>query len=391
MVETFNFGRIPDIYFGVGKFSLLPDLIKEFGKRILIVTGEASFLSSSFWEELRELFELHELEWAFTQIPKEPTAQMINDITTYYKFAGIQVILAIGGGSVIDASKAIAAMMPFPDENVEDYLEDFGEKIHTGRSLPMMAVPTTSGTGAETTRFGLLSEVGKRGEKKMLRHSRFVPKVAVVDPRLMKSCPPDLTAATGMNAFSQLLESYLSLGANQLTDSLAFKGISYVCKCLPRAFKSSGNIKAREGMAYASMMSGVTSSNTGMGSVNGLALAISGKFDIPFSTICATLMGEVNRANIVEIKKYYETNISLDKYTRVGKLLVKKRRKSDAYYKDLLIDKIMEWTEHFQIPKLSTFGITSEDLQDIVNYTQLQNNPIPLMEEQLLDILEKRL
>lgn len=391
MVETFNFGRIPDIYFGVGKFSLLPDLIKEFGKRILIVTGKSSFTNTPFWEELRELFELHGLEWTTTQVVEEPTPKIINQITTYYKYAQIQVVLGIGGGSVIDAAKTIAAMMHYPDDNVADYLEDFGEKIHNGLSLPMIAVPTTSGTGAETTRFALLSEVGKRGEKKMLRHSHFVPKVAVVDARMMKSCPLDLTGATGMNAFSQLLESYLSLGANQLTDTLAFKGISYVCKCLPRAVKSGKNVKAREGMAYASMVSGVTSSNTGLGAVNGLGLAISGKFDIPFSTVCATLVGEVNRANIIEIKKYYKENISLNKYTRVGQLLIKKRRKSDEYYNDLLIDKIMEWTEHFKIPKLSAFGITSDDLQDIVEYTQIQNNSIPLMEESLLSILENRL
>ena len=386
MVETFNFGRIPDIYFGNGKYSLVPNLIKEFGKKILVVTGKSSFLQSEHWSTLQGLFELHQFQWTVTTIEKEPTPIIIDKITSIYRSANVDIVLAIGGGSVIDGGKAIAAMLKV-EGSVMDYLDNFGSMMHNGQTVPFIAMPTTAGTGSETTRYAMLSEVGERGVKKMLRHSHFVPNIAIVDPNLTMTLSPFQTATGGMNTFSQLMESYVSMSANQLTDTLAFKGITYICKSLPRTYDRPSYKAGRSTIAYASMVSGVTSSNAGIGTVSGLAGAIAGKFDIPFSTLCAMLMPEVNRMTILELKKYYKENLTLAKYARIGRLLHRSRGKKDDYYREVFVKKLEQWTEHFQIPKLSHFGVTTDDFEDIILHTENQNNPMPLMDDELMEIL----
>ncbi|MGB0984929.1 MAG: iron-containing alcohol dehydrogenase [Saprospiraceae bacterium] len=390
MIETFNFGRVPDIYFGVGKFSLIPNLIKEFGQRVLVITGKSSFVDSKNWDTLRELFELHHLEWTQTTVEQEPTPEIIDEIVYTYENANIEAVLAIGGGSVIDAGKAVAAMLPIGNY-ISDYLEEFGSEIHSGHSLPFVAVPTTAGTGSETTRFAMISEVGKRGEKKRLIHSNFTPTISVIDPHLMYELPPKWTAIGGLNILSQLIESYLSMGANELTDTLAFKGITYVCQKMERTYKAPHYASGRTNMAYAAMVSGVTGTNSGLGLTNGLANSIAGKYDIPFSMVTASLSAEVCKMTILEVKKYYSEGLALAKYARIGRLLHKSRGKSDAYYRDMLVNKLAEWTTLFEIPTLSELGITSDDFSDIIQYANNQNNAMPVMDEEISQILNSRL
>ncbi len=390
MGETFNFGRVPDIYFGTGKFTLVPNLLKEFGTRILVVTGKNSFIQTGYWAQLQELFTLHKLEWIVTTIPKEPTPILIDSIVSELRNLSFDAVLAIGGGSVIDGGKAIAAMLPI-QEPIIDYLEEFGSKYHSGQSIPLIAVPTTAGTGSETTRYAMLSEVGERGLKKKLQHTYFVPKVAIIDPNMTKHCSPFLTAIGGINAFSQLAESFLSLGSTELTDTLSFKGISYIVKSLPVAYRNGRNTAARSAMAYASMVSGVTSSNTGLGTTNGLAMAIAGRFDIPFSVLCATLMAEVHRVTVEEALKYPKENKqTLEKYARVGRLLHKSRGKSNQYYKNVLLKKVRKWGKEYHIPNLSYFGIKEKDFEEIAFHTENQNNPMPLSEAQIIEVLKAK-
>jgi alcohol dehydrogenase class IV len=390
MIETFNFGRVPDIYFGVGKFSLIPNLIKEFGQRILVITGKSSFVNSEHWDTLRELFELHELEWTQTTVNQEPTPETIDEIVYSYENANIEAVLAIGGGSVIDAGKAVAAMLPIGCF-VSNYLEEFGSEIHSGYSLPFVAVPTTSGTGSETTRFAMISNVGERGEKKRLIHSNFTPTISVIDPHLMYELPPILTATGGLNTFSQLTESYLSMGANELTDTLAFKGITYVCQKLERTYKAPHYASGRTNMAYAAMVSGVTGTNSGLGLAHGLANSIAGNYNVPFSTAVATLMAEVCKMTILEVKEYYSEGLALAKYARIGRLLHRSRGKSDEYYREVLVNKLSEWTTLFEIPTLSELGISADDFPDIIEHSNNNNNTMPVMDEGLLEILTNRL
>src|SRR5687768_11987043 len=220
MTNAFTLVPAPILYFGPGKISLLPSVIKSFGSKILLVTGARSFAQSNYCEDLLE--QLHKLDITLEPVivSVEPSPAMVDDVVKNALVFKPTVVVAIGGGSVMDAGKAIAAMFPL-HEPVKNYLEGVGTKSHSGLKLPFIAIPTTAGTGSEAAKNAVLSECGENGYKRSLRHNNFVPNVAIVDPALTLTCPPATTAASGMDAFTQLLESYLSTAGNAITDALA--------------------------------------------------------------------------------------------------------------------------------------------------------------------------
>ena len=201
----------------------------------------------------------------------------------------------------MDAGKAIAAMLPL-HEPVKNYLEGVGTRSHPGVKLPFIAVPTTAGTGSEAAKNAVLSETGEKGYKRSLRHNNFVPNVAVIDPILTLSCPPATTAASGMDAFTQLLESYLSTAGNPITDALAYEGLRQVSGNLLHAFRSGDDLNARIGMALAAFLSGLTLTNAGLGLVHGFAASIGGYFPIAHGVICSSMMPAVNRVTVRRLR-----------------------------------------------------------------------------------------
>ena len=241
------------------------------------------------------------------------------------------MVVSIGGGSVIDAGKALSAMLPL-DEPVKEYLEGVGTRKHPGTKIPFIAVPTTAGTGSETTGNSVLSETGPEGYKRSLRHENFIPDIALVDPELTLSCTSLQTAISGMDAFTQLLESFLSTRCNNLTDALALEGILHVRNSLKTAVSAGDDPEARAGMSYASMLSGIAITNAGLGLVHGFASSIGGRKDIPHGVICGTLMGIVNRAIIERLLKEGKDPAALEKYIRLGKLLSGTDERSDVDY-----------------------------------------------------------
>lgn len=390
MTETFQFVRLPDIHFGRGKYTMIPNLMKEFGNRILVITGATIFLESSHWEVISELLDLHGFEYYHSIVDHQPTPKTIDFITNEYRGQGVKAILAIGGGSVLDTGKAVAAMLAHRG-SVREYIDEVGEKNHPGYSLPLVAVPTTAGTGSETTKYAYISEVGPNGFKKALQHSRFVPKLAVIDPELYVTCSPQITAYTGMNTLSQLMSAYVSLDANLLTDTLAFKGLANINRCLKIAYQNGKNLPARSGMGYASMISGVSTSNTGFGLVRGLAEAIGAKYDIKHSILTATLLAASTEKTIKELRKHYDDdNPSLNKYSAIGRLYSKRKGRSKSYYVDNLVDTLYKQTEQFEIPRLSALGVREDDLVAIAEKTQFYNNPMPLLGENVLKVLKRR-
>jgi alcohol dehydrogenase class IV len=208
MVTKFSFAATPHIHFGSGKIKLLPNIIEGFGSKVLLITGKKSFIQSDHWDQLLLQFESAKIHWSHFVIDKEPTPAMVDLCTEENKNDMPDVVIAIGGGSVMDAGKAIAAMLCH-DGSVKDYLEGVGTKPPSGMKVPFIAVPTTSGTGSEATKNAVISEVGQNGFKKSLRHDRYVPDLAIVDPELTIDCPHEITAQSGMDAFTQLLESYV--------------------------------------------------------------------------------------------------------------------------------------------------------------------------------------
>ena len=276
--------------------------------------------------------------------------------------------------------------------SVRDYLEGIGTRIPTGRKVPFIAVPTTAGTGSEATQNAVISELGPKGFKKSLRHSNYVPNMAVVDPELTVSCPPETTAASGMDAFTQLVESYLSTRANPFTDALAFDAIGRIYNSLERAFGDGKNLEARSEIAYAAYISGITLANAGLGVVHGFAQPLGSLFGIPHGVACGTLMAAVNRVTAKKIMMLgLSDSMAFGKYVNMGKLFAGFPGKSDTYYLDFCIHELLRLTNELQLPLLSDFGVEGKHFDEIVDLTGLKYHPVELSKEDLKEILGQRL
>ncbi|HYG01262.1 MAG TPA: iron-containing alcohol dehydrogenase, partial [Chryseosolibacter sp.] len=273
------------------------------------------------------------------------------------------------------------------NDGVKNYLEGVGTKTHPGTKIPFIAVPTTSGTGSEATKNAVISEVGENGYKKSLRHNNFIPDTALLDPELAVSCPPSQTAASGMDAFTQLLESFVSTNANPLTDALAVKGLELCAGNLLTCYRNGDDIEARAAMALASYISGLTLANAGLGLVHGFASSIGGYHKIPHGVICSRMMSACNDVTIRELKRA-DNSFVLKKFATIGRMFGKNSGKNTLYYVDHLLAIINEFTHEMQIPKLSDYGVSSVNYVKIVAATDNKFNPVKLSKEQLAEVLE---
>lgn len=397
VVPPFKFTRTPHIYFGAGRFNDLEKIISGIGKTVLIVTGSHSLESSGKLDVLIRTLKNSSINYFHLSIEGEPSPGLIDGAVSEFRKKDIDVILGIGGGSAVDAGKAISAMLP-QNNSVFDYLEGVEKEIvHNGEKVPFIAVPTTSGTGSEATKNAVLSQAGADGFKKSIRHDNFVPDIAVIDPELMVSCPPGITAACGMDAFTQLLESYVSLKSSALTDALAFSGMEHLKDNLvPACREGAEDIQVRASMAYASLVSGITLANAGLGIVHGLASTIGGFFNVPHGVICAALVGEATRVNIDNLKNKNKNGV-LKKYAKPGALLSEKDSPAPArnggvdYCCELLIKKIDAWTHTLKLPRLSEYGMQIADVDKIVERTSNKNNPAKLNKDEIKSILCRRI
>lgn len=388
MKDSFSLAPSPLVYFGAGKISVLPAVVKPFGTRVLLVTGAKSFTASDRHQNLLDEFNRQSIHIEHLTVSVEPTPWIVDEAVKKITSFDPAVIVAIGGGSVLDAGKAIAAMLPL-GEPVKNYLEGVGSKPgHPGIKVPFIALPTTAGTGSEAARNAVLSETGKNGYKRSLRHNNFVPNVAIIDPALSVTCPQATTAASGMDAFTQLLESYLSTAGNSVTDVLACEGLEQVSRNLRQAYHSGTDINARTGMALAAYLSGITLTNAGLGLVHGFAASIGGYFPIPHGVICSSLMSAVNRVTVRKLRAQRGNQHALQKYTIVGKMFAGVDNKSSDYYIDFLLDMIDEWRDEMCIPRLTQSGVTSTDFEKIVNATDNKNNPVAVTPDEMFEILE---
>jgi alcohol dehydrogenase class IV len=252
-------------------------------------------------------------------------------------------------------------------------------------------VPTTSGTGSEATANAVLSETGANGFKRSLRHINLVPDVAIVDPLLTLNCPSFITAASGMDAFTQLVESYISIHSNPVTDALAFEGISNVHACLYKAVHQGDDIEARSGMAYAALLSGITLANAGLGLIHGFSSSIGGLYAAPHGMICGTMMGIVNRYNIEALLQQNTVSSAHVKYAILGRLFSNRSNKDKAWYMKYVADYIDEMTEKLHIQRLGIYGITESVLNHIADSTDHKSNPVKFEKQQLVEMLRKRL
>lgn len=388
---NFDFSSTPRLYFGPGKLDLLPDIVSKFGTHVLVITGKTSFEASSFYPPLLHAFKKDGIRYSIESVVSEPSPDDIDTIVSNYHDKSIQTVAAIGGGSVIDAGKAVSAMLP-KNEPVIHYLEGVGSRIHDGKKLPFIAVPTTAGTGSEATRNAVISLVGKSGFKKSLRHDNFMPDAAVIDPRLATSCPAHVTAACGMDALTQLIESLVSTKASPMTDGLVLGALDLLGDSLLRICKIPSDIELRSSIGYAAYISGLSLANAGLGAVHGFASVIGGYFDIPHGVICGRLLAPVTRKSIEIIVRETPEAPSLEKYARVFSLLAPHNSFKTSLEGARLLPELLEnWSKVLGIPRLGDYGVKKEDIKKIVAVTGVKNNPCQLNQQALSDILEESL
>lgn len=390
MVSPFQFARLPDIYFGCGKRSLLPGLISRYGSSVILVTGRKSFIESGNASVLLESLRARDIVYHIVSVSGEPSPDLIDETVTRLRDACPAAVVSIGGGSVVDAGKAISAMVQMPD-SVKNYLEVVGTKEHPGTKIPFIALPTTSGTGSEATKNAVLSSVGINGFKRSLRHDNFVPDIAVIDPELTLDCPRDITSASGMDCFTQLIESFLSVKASVYTDALAVGGLKSIKRSLLRSYAIGSDLEARTDMSFAALTSGICLANAGLGTVHGLAGTIGGLHDIPHGLVCGTLMAVANEVNVRELRKGPSGSEALTKYATLGKIFIDSADGSEDYYIDGFISYLHELTEALELPGLRKFRLNQKDIRIISSQTDNKNNPVRLGADELIEIVSRRL
>ena len=394
MISTanFSFARIPEIHFGAGCLSLLPRLIAGYGTNVLLLTGSSSFVKSARHAQLMEAFQTAGVRCFQVSVSGEPSPEFVDATTARFRPEGIDCVVGIGGGSVLDAGKAVSAMLP-QDDSVVPYLECVDTRKHDGRKRPFIAVPTSSGTGSEATKNAVLSQVGKEGYKSSLRHEHFVPDVALVDPELTLSCPAKVTAACGLDAITQLLEAYVSSKASPMTDALALSGLEHAAVGFLRSVDNGcEDVVARGHMAYAALLSGIVLANAGLGVVHGFAGPIGGFFPIPHGVVCGTLIGAATRANIDALRRDPSNNrLALAKFAKAGAILSGRSSGNLGEDCEMLVATFERWIEETGIARLSAYGITREDFPRILDKTNNKNSPVTLDRDGMGAILEARL
>jgi alcohol dehydrogenase len=320
---------------------------------------------------------------------------LVDEAVARFRGQAIDVVVAIGGGSVLDAAKAIAGLLPHGN-SVMDHLEGVGKNVaYRGPSTPFIAVPTTAGTGSEATKNAVLSVQGPEGFKKSFRDECLVPEYALIDPDLLTTCPPELTAADGMDAFTQLLESYLSIKANPFIDALAWSGMGAVKQGLFAAWAGNEPEAAlgRGAMAYAALLSGITLAQVGLGSVHGLASPLGAYFPIPHGVVCGTLVAAATEINIRALQAREPHHPALAKYAQVGRLLTDDDSLGDDTARTALVTLLAEWSDLLQLPRLNRYGVSEKDFPLIVANSRgssMQTNPIKLTDAEILAILTMR-
>ncbi len=389
--NSFSIVGLPRIEFGSGSLRKLPDIAASYGRQLLVVTGAQSFLASTQAMSLFDALRQRGCSWEIVKIAVEPAPTFIDATVSVLQGKAFDAVIGIGGGSALDAAKAIAGMLK-PGNSVMDHLEGVGPELsYAGPSTPLIAVPTTAGTGSETTKNAVLTLEGQF--KKSFRDDKLVAEWAIVDPDLLATCPPLLIAADGMDAFTQLLESFVSPRSNPMTDALARSGIMAAKEALLPLYAEQ-SAQAREKMAYASLMSGVCLAQTGLGAVHGLASPLGAFFPIPHGAACGTLVATTTAVNIEAMERRDPENPALPKYAEIGRRFAMKKGMNGQDARSFLVTSLRYWEQTLALPRLSNWRITSADFPRIVANSRgssMKTNPIVLTDEEITQILAARL
>lgn len=380
----FEFATATRIVFGLGALRELAPLAVELGARPLVISGK----NVERVAPLLSLLSARGLKPVSYVVTGEPTTDDVRRGLTLARENACDLVIGFGGGSPMDTAKAIAALLTNPGELLE-YLEVIGQgKPLEVPSAPVIAIPTTAGTGAEVTRNAVLTSP-EHGVKVSLRSPHMLPRLALVDPELTYSVPPAITASTGLDAFTQLVEPYVTPAASPLTDGLCLEGIRRAARSLQRAYQDGGDTQAREDMAIASLFGGLALANAKLGAVHGFAGVLGGVFPAPHGAVCGRLLPEVTAVNIRALRKRDPNNRALARYEEIARLLL---GASGAAAEDVIVW-IAALCRDLAIPGLATYGITAADFPRIIagasRASSMKGNPIALTEAELIEILER--
>ncbi len=436
---AFSIGRVPRIEFGSGRIDMLPGIVARHGGHALLVTGRHSFRASERWPRLRLGLEREGIAFEELSVSGEPSPALIDDSVRRFREANLDVVVGIGGGSVLDTAKAVAGLLR-NGNSVLDHLEGVGAGLpYRGPAVPFVAVPTTAGTGSEATRNAVLSVPG--GYKKSFRDEQLVAQEAVVDPDLLATCPPELIAADGMDALTQLLESFVSSRANPFTDALALSGLEAARDGLrfwyesvaadgarstadgtsamgvasspsgvtpspsSRGFRrdgvaddavSTGAVaddaiaSARARMAYAALCSGITLAQAGLGAAHGLASPLGAFFPIPHGAACGAVLVEATRANLAALRERDPRSAALVRYAIAGRLLAGDASLDDREARAALVQVLAGWTAELHIAGLARFGLRDADVARVVAESRgssMRTNPVVLTDDEIAGIV----
>ncbi|MBF0416500.1 MAG: iron-containing alcohol dehydrogenase [Magnetococcales bacterium] len=394
LVQDFTIAALPRIDFGPGAMLRAVAHARALGRTVLLVTGSRSLDERGHLQRVIAAIEAGGGRWKRIVVADEPSPDLVDAVVQDHANQGIDAVLAIGGGSVLDAGKAIAGLLK-TGHSVMEYLEGVGRGgTYAGPAIPLIAVPTTAGTGSEATKNAVLSRRGPTGFKKSFRDEQLIARVAAIDPDLLAGAPAPLLAANGMDAFTQLLESFTSTRANPMTDALAWSGM----ELFQRHFLSFWQTRAsdptgRAAIAYASLMSGICLAQTGLGAVHGMAAAIGALAPAPHGIVCGTLLAETTATNIDALRQRLPESPALSKYARVGRLFAGHDASPD-HALDALVTTLRSWQETLAMPRLGSYGLTTDQGPHIARESRgssMKTNPLPLMDAELLAILNQRL
>ncbi len=378
----FDFATAARILFGAGTVRELPAAARGLGARALVVTGLPDELAARLVGDLRRA----DLTCETLAVAGEPTVALARQGAELARQERCELVIGIGGGSAIDAGKAIAALITNAGDPL-DYLEVIGkgEKLRHP-AAPFIAVPTTAGTGAEVTRNAVLASP-EHGVKASLRSPFMLPRLALVDPELTFDLPPPLTASTGLDALTQLIEPYVSCRANPMTDLFCADGIRRAARSLVRAFDNGRDREARADMALASLLGGLALANAGLGAVHGFAAPLGGMFPAPHGAVCAALLPAVMQVNIRALRARSPAADALRRYESVARLLT---GNPGAAPEDGAAW-AAETCRRLGIPGLASYGVEPRHAADLIEKasraSSMKGNPIPLTPEELGEIL----
>ncbi|MCP4690612.1 MAG: iron-containing alcohol dehydrogenase [Desulfobacterales bacterium] len=379
----FEFAAASRIIFGRGVLKEVAPAASKMGGRALLVIGRNAKRSAPL---LNALHEVGVKTFAFS-VYIEPTIELVLEGARVARENACDLVIGMGGGSVIDAAKAAAALMNNPGD-ILDYLEVIGRgKALPRPAAPCVAIPTTAGTGAEVTRNSVLTSP-EHACKVSLRSPTMLPDLAVVDPELTWSTPPSITAASGLDALTQVLEPYVSARSNPLTDALCLDGMKRAARSLRAAFTNGGDESAREDMALASLFGGLALANSGLGAVHGFAGPMGAMFPVSHGAACGRLLPFVMEANVNALRRK-DSRQALARYEKAARVLT---GAPDAATEDG-IAWVHDLCRVLKIPSLSRFGITVKHFPGLVagarRASSMKGNPVALTDEELTEILEK--